>query len=467
MQKSLILSVRNEVRTLLRLALPLAGAQLVMCLAGLVDTLMAGHYSAADLAAVAVGYTAWIPINVFLVGLLMATTAFVAQSVGAGRQGEIPDLIHQGFRLALLFGLTGLVLLYLSPLFLTFTGLTPETQEITTGYLHAVAWGMPGVALNQLLRSYLEGLEHTRPVMVIQLLSLALNIPFNYVMIYGKLGLPALGGVGCGYATALIMWLAPLFMLAYIALNPELRHTSPFRRLSPLQRDTLYALLKVGTPIGCTLFFQFLAFTLITLLLTPSGNTVLGAHQIAFNLSTLPMVLASGIGIATSIRVGQAVGAGNHELARFRGQTGILTALCLAMGMALLIYGNRAWIAALYTSDIGVITLSCQLLPLVALYHVFDSLQVSTNAALRGYKDTRISMLIVLSSLWGVALPLGSVLALTSWLIPAKGAAGFWIALCLALLCTMLLVQRRFQKVSRCFQPHNNGMTPAKIAVID
>ncbi|WP_211829861.1 MATE family efflux transporter [Kistimonas asteriae] len=448
MHKSLI-SVRNEVRTLLRLALPLAAAQLVMCLAGLVDTLMAGHYSAADLAAVAVGYTTWIPINVFLVGLLMGTTAFVAQLVGAGRHSDIPDLIHQGLRLALLFGLPGLVLLYLSPALLAYTGLSLETQAIATGYLHAVAWGMPGVALNQLLRSYLEGQEHTRPVMMIQLLSLALNIPFNYVMIYGKLELPALGGVGCGYATALIMWLAPLFMLAYIALNAELRHTSPLRRLAPLQRDTLYALLKVGTPIGCTLFFQFLAFTLITLLLTPSGDTVLGAHQIAFNLSTLPMVLASGIGIATSIRVGQAVGANNRELARFRGQTGILTAFSVAIGMALLIYGNRTWIAALYTNDIGVITLACQLLPLVALYHVFDSLQVSTNAALRGYKDTRASMLIVLSSLWGIALPLGSVLALKNWLLPAQGAMGFWIALCIALFFTMFFVQRRFQKVSQ------------------
>ncbi|GFS13178.1 multidrug resistance protein MdtK [Elysia marginata] len=441
--------VWREARTLLRLALPLAAAQLVMCLAGLVDTLMAGHYSAADLAAVAVGFTVWIPINVFLVGLLMCMTAFVAHLVGAGQHSKIPDLIHQGFRLSLLFGVPELVLVHLSPPLLTYTGLNPETREIATGYLHAVAWGMPGVALNQLLRSYLEGLEHTRPVMMIQLLSLALNIPFNYVMIHGKLGLPALGGVGCGYATALIMWLAPLFMLAYIALNPELRHTSPLRRFAPLQRDTLYALLKVGTPIGCTLFFQFLAFTLITLLLTPSGDTVLGAHQIAFNLSTLPMVLASGIGIATSIRVGQAVGANNRELARFRGQTGILSALSVAIGMALLIYGNRAWLAALYTNDIGVITLAIQLLPLVALYHIFDSLQVSTNAALRGYKDTRTSMLTVLSSLWGIALPLGSVLALKNWLIPAQGAMGFWIALCIALSFTMLLVQRRYQKISQ------------------
>ncbi|WP_345195570.1 MATE family efflux transporter, partial [Kistimonas scapharcae] len=235
----------------------------------------------------------------------------------------------------------------------------------------------------------------------------------------------------------------------------------PFRGATRQSHRRVHLQNVVSTGLKHDLLFQFLAFTLITLLLTPSGDTVLGAHQIAFNLSTLPMGIISGIGIATSIRVGQAMGAGNRRQARFSAQTGILMTLSAAICIALMIYYNRAWITSLYTNDIRIIALASQLLPLVALFHIVDSLQGATNAALRGYKDTRTSMMIVLSSLWAIALPLGSVLALKDWLLPAQGPTGFWIALCIAQCFTLIFVQRRFLKISQ-----DEDIASASIATI-
>ncbi len=438
----------KEVRELFALALPLVGAQLVMCLAGFVDTLMAGHYSPVDLAAVAVGYTTWIPVNVFLVGLLIAKTAFVAQLVGADRHNEIPALVHQGLRLALIAGVIGMVLLYQTPWFLQFTSMSEQTRAIATDYIHAVAFGMPGVAINQVLRSYMEGQGYTRSVMVIQVLSLALNIPFNYAMIYGKYGFPELGGVGCGYATALIMWLAPVLMLVYIKCNRAFAKTTPFRALVATDLHKIRELIAVGVPIGSTLFLQFLVFTVITLLVTPFGDTVVGAHQIAFNFSTLPFVIPSAIGGALTIQVGKAVGAEMPGFARFRGHAGIIAGLVISLLCALVIWSLGGFIVRLYTDNSAIIVLAEKLVIFVALYHVLSSVQQVTASSLRGYKDTRSVMWIMILSLWGIALPLGYCLARTDLVVQAQGVMGFWIAIVLAFLVAAVLTQIRFHKVS-------------------
>ncbi len=437
-----------EVRALFALALPLMGAQLVMCLAGFVDTLMAGHYSAVDLAAVAVGYTSWIPVNVFLVGLLIAKTAFVAQLVGADRHHEIPHLVHQGFRLAVIAGTVGGFLLYQAPLLLHLTGMGEQTRDIATGYIHAVAWGMPGVALNQVLRSYMEGQGYTRSVMIIQVLSLALNIPFNYAMIYGKFGFPEMGGVGCGYATALIMWLAPVLMLVYIKCNRALHLTTPLRPLAKTDLKKIRELFAVGLPIGSTLFLQFLVFTAITLMVTPLGETVVGAHQIAFNFSTLPFVIPSAIGGALTIQVGKAVGADLHHFARFRGNVGIIVGMIISLFCAFIIWGCGRVIVRLYTDNSAIISLAEKLMLFVAVYHVLSGVQQITASSLRGYKDTRSVMWIMVLSLWGIALPLGYALARTNLLIPALGVTGFWIAIVLAFLVAAVMTQIRFHKVA-------------------
>ncbi|PJE79058.1 Multidrug resistance protein MdtK [invertebrate metagenome] len=438
----------KEVRALLALAIPLAGAQLVMCLAGFVDTLMASHYSTTDLAAVAIGYTTWIPINVFLIGLLIAKTAFVAQLVGAGQYRNIPALVHQGFRLALAAGCIGLILLYLSPCLLGYTGLNQQAQHIATGYLHAVAWGMPGVALNQVLRSYMEGQGRTRSVMIIQVLSLGLNIPFNYAMIYGKWGFPEMGGVGCGYATALIMWLAPIFMTIYIKCNHSLKQTTPLKKLTPIDFPHIRELVRVGLPVGCTLSLQFLVFTLITLLVTPLGEKVVGANQIAFNFSTLPFVIPSAIGGALTIQVGKAIGAGNRHHARIRGHIGMITGSGIALICALAIWSFSYFIVTLYTNDPIIIEQANNLMLFVAFYHILSSLQQITASSLRGYKDTRAVMFITVFSLWGIALPLGYCLARTNWLTSAMGISGFWLAIVLAFFIAVLLTQLRFYRIS-------------------
>lgn len=220
MSQSRLLIYAGEIRHLVRLALPILLAQVAQTAMTFVDTLMAGQVSAVDLAAVSIASSFWLPIILFSQGLLMAITPMVAQLNGARRTSEIPALISQGLWLSLLISPLALLLLYGSPWLLPWMDVAPALADKTAGYLHAIAWGLPAYLFYQVLRNYTEGLSFTAPTMFIGFIGLLLNIPVNYVLIYGKLGLPALGAVGCGVASALVFWAMALSMWWFVCRSP-------------------------------------------------------------------------------------------------------------------------------------------------------------------------------------------------------------------------------------------------------
>jgi len=197
--------VRVELRTLFALALPMMIAQLANTAMGFVDTLMAGRVSPADLAAVALGNSIWVPVFLLVTGVVLATTPNVAQHFGRDQHEQIGPLVRQALWMGLGVGTLFAVLMWNAEPVLHAMQVEPALIEPTMAYLRAVACGFPAVALYQVLRCFSDGLGHTRPSMVVGVLGLMLNIPLNYIFIYGKLGLPAMGGVGCGWATAMVM----------------------------------------------------------------------------------------------------------------------------------------------------------------------------------------------------------------------------------------------------------------------
>ncbi|KEI72113.1 MATE family efflux transporter [Endozoicomonas elysicola] len=424
--------ILREFRALLKLSLPLMGTYLVMSLAGFIDTLMAGQYSSVDLAGVAIAYTAWIPVNVFLVGLLMGKTAFISQLYGARKLRDIVAMGQQGLLLATGSGIVGLALLSVFSELLIYVDASNAVREIASGYLTFVALGMPGVALNQALRSYLEGQGYVRSVMVAQVLGLLINIPLNYALIYGRFGLPEMGGLGCGIATAVIMWLSPLFMVAYICFNKALKSTSPFCYALDLDLEKLKALVAIGLPIAVTLFCQFLVFMVITVLLASHGHVVVGAHQIVFNVSTLLMMVPSAIGGAVTIRAAYYIGAGHSSMGGFVSLVGLSISF-----MVMCVLGVGGWwarfsIVRLYTQDLAVIELAASLMGLVVIYLLLTVIQQLGAAALRAYRDAFSVMWIMLVSLWGIMLPLGYFLANMDFLGAPLGVKGFWLAMVVA-----------------------------------
>jgi len=437
--------VRTELRTLLALATPIIIAQLAYTAVGFVDTVMSGRYSARDLAAVALGNSIWVPVFLLMTGILLATTPKVAQRFGAGQHAEIGPLVRQALWLALAVGTLAGGLLWNAEFVLHLMKVDADLIEPTMGYLHGVAFGMPCVALFHVLRCYSDGLGRTRPAMVVGLLGLLANIPLNYVLIYGKLGLSPLGSTGCGWATALAMLFMLLGMLWWIRRAPAYAATTPLQRFEGPDWTLIKRLLGIGLPIGIAVFAESSIFAVIALLIGGLGATVVAGHQIALNFASLVFMIPYSIGMAATVRVGQALGRGDPREARFAAGVSIVTALAYACLSATCMLLMLEPIARIYSSAPEVIEVAVALIIYAALFQFSDAIQVTAAGALRGYQDTRATMILTLFAYWGIGLPVGYLLGLTDLLGAASGPAGLWQGLIVGLTCAALMLTLRLK----------------------
>jgi len=441
--------VRTELRTLLALATPIIIAQLAYTAVGFVDTVMSGRYSARDLAAVALGNSIWVPVFLLMTGILLATTPKVAQRFGAGQHAEIGPLVRQALWLALAVGALAGTLLWNAEFVLHLMKVDADLIAPTMGYLHGVAFGMPCVALFHVLRCYSDGLGRTRPAMVVGLLGLLANIPLNYVLIYGKLGLLPLGSTGCGWATALAMLFMLLGMLWWVRRAPTYAATTPLQRFDWPDWTLIKRLLGIGLPIGIAVFAESSIFAVIALLIGGLGATVVAGHQIALNFASLVFMIPYSIGMAATVRVGQALGREQPREARFAAGVSIATALAYACVSATCMLLMLEPIARIYSSAPEVIEVAVALIVYAALFQFSDAIQVTAAGALRGYQDTRATMILTLFAYWGIGLPVGYLLGLTDLLGAASGPAGLWQGLIVGLTCAALMLTLRLKSSAR------------------
>ena len=441
----------TESRHLARLATPILVAQVAQTAMTLVDTIMAGQVSATDLAAVAVASSFWLPIILFVQGLVMAMTPIIAQLNGARKQHDIPAAVFQGCWLGAIAILPTMMVLYYSPLLLVWMEVEPELALKTTGFLHAIMWGIPAYTFYQLLRNYTEGLSHTLPTMFIGFIGLMLNIPLNYIFINGKLGMPALGSVGCGVASALVFWAMFICMLIYVRYSHYYRQCRLFQHWVTPDWSKIGRIFKLGIPISLALFCEVTLFTLVALLLAPLGAQIVASHQIALNFSSLIFMLPLSLGFAVTIRVGHSIGEQEPAQARIATLTGLGVGLMLALGTALFTVLARSWIADQYSNDASVIALAAYLMLFAAVYQLSDTVQVVASSALRGYKDTKAIFFITMVAYWGLGLPTGIILGLTDWICPKMGPEGFWIGFIVGLSSAALLLGVRLSIIFRRF----------------
>lgn len=439
----------GELRMLMLLAWPIMIAQLAQNTMGFVDTLMAARAGTEDLAAIALGSSIWLPVFLALAGILMATTPLVAHQSGAGKDEESVVTFHQGLWIALVLGVIAFLLLRNADPLLDRLSLEASLQTKTREYLRAIAWGFPALLLLQVIRGYSEGFGKTQAVMKIALLGLMCNIPLNYIFIFGKLGLPAMGGVGCGWASAIVMWIMLLAGIVYIQWSSRFRLLKLWTQWQTPQRQQINAFLKLGLPIGFALLIETSMFSVIALLIAPLGEGVIAANQITFSFTGMIFMIPLSIAMALTIRVGQLRGAGQYSAARFAAFTGIQLTIAIALITCALILTQAPLIVRLFTDEAEIMALAVTLLGIAALFQFSDAIQVSTAGALRGYKDTSIPLLIAFLAFWIIGLPTGYLLALTDHLLPALGAAGFWYGLLIGLSTGAVLLLTRLHRVSR------------------
>ena len=441
--------VRTELRSLLILATPIIIAQLAHTAMGFVDTLMAGRVSQQDLAAVALGNSIWVPVFLLMTGILLATTPKVAQRFGAGEEADIGPLVRQALWLALAVGGSAAALLWNAEFILRTMNVDPALITPAMGYLRAVALGFPAVALYHVLRCFSDGLGHTRPAMVLGIIGLLLNIPANYIFIYGKFGLPAMGCVGCGWATALVMGFMLIGMLALVKWAPYYRSSALFTHFEWPQWTVIKRLLSIGVPIGIAVFAESSIFAVIALLIGGLGATVVAWHQIALNFSSMVFMIPYSLAMAATVRVGQALGRGQPREARFAAGVSMAAALGYACVSASLMFLLREQIAQIYTPDKTVIAVAATLIVYSALFQFSDAIQVTAAGALRGYQDTRITMLLTLFAYWGIGLPVGYALGLSYLFGEPSGPSGLWHGLVVVLTCAAAMLTVRLARSAR------------------
>jgi MATE family multidrug resistance protein len=442
-RQPLIQRTLTEWRTLAILGGPILIAQLAQMANGVIDTVMAGHASAEDLAAVGIGSSLWMPVFLFFMGLLGALQPIISGYNGARTFDRIMPATWQGLYIAA--GGSVIMILLLTNVFpvLNLMQLESNTARVTQGYLDAFAWGIPFMLVMMSLRGLTDGLGHTRVIMAFSVLGTLINLPLNYIFIYGKLGMPAMGGVGCGWATSISNTVAATALILYLNRSQAYRR---FHLLADWVKPNLAGIrevLRLGVPIGFTIFVEASLFSVIALFIAPLGPVTVAGHQIALNVVSLLFMLPLSIGMALTLRVSFLLGARTPDTARLIALSSLILAITVAFVFAVALFLLSEQIAALYTNDPEVRAVAVQLLVFAAIFQIADVIQVTCISALRGYKDTRVPMFIMLFSFWGVGLTLGWVLTFRDWLVPAMGAPGFWIGLTCGLATASVLLGTR------------------------
>jgi len=438
-----------EIRRTLHLAAPVIIGQLAVFSMNFVDTVMSGRLPNREiaLAALGIGGAVWSSMLMFVLGTLMVVQPSVAQLDGALKRREAAAQTRQALWIAIALAVPFFLLCYFSQPLLTAFDIDPAIIPTAAAYLRAMSWGAPGLCLVFLLRFFSEGTGHTRPTMLYGVAGALLNIPLNYVLMFGKLGVPAMGTVGVGYATSIVIWLQFLMLFFYIRSH---RHYEPFELMSHLERPQwgeIWGLLKVGVPIAVAIFVEGSLFVMAALLIGRLGPVPAAAHLIAINFAALVFMIPVGLSSAISIRVGNAVGRGDPVGARYAGIIGILIILGIqTVGAVVMLLFPEA-IVRLYTDDVVIAPLAVSLLFYAAVFQYPDGLQMVASGALRGFKDTRMPVVYMVISFWIVGLTLGYHLTFAR----GMGPAGMWIGMIAGLSVAAVLLLRRFNHTSKNF----------------
>ena len=441
-----VMPFKRHISQTVKLSLPLIISQITVVAMTFVDTVMAGRLGSTTLAAVAVGSSLWSSAILFVFGILMAIPSVVSAMDGANEQHKIAPFFRQTLWLALILGLifTGIILL-MDPLFALFDT-QPEVIPEAEAYLHALAWGVMPLSFFVAFRYLADGLSVTKTTMYVSFLGLLLNIPLNYILMFGKLGFPPMGAQGCGYATATVL---AIQMLAYITITHKHTIIGSYKIFSQLDRPDwaeIGQFFKLGFPVGMSMFAEVGFFSIITLLASSLATETVAAHQIALNFASLLFMVPLGLSMGITIRVGNAVGRNNPIDIKNAGFYGISLVLITQILAATITILFAAQIVGLYIDDDqSVSTIAIGLLFYAAIFQLSDGIQVAAAGALRGIKDMNFIMLSNIFSFW----VLGFV---TSWYLcfeQGLGAEGLWIGIIVGLTAAAFLNVVRFKFKSK------------------
>ncbi|GEN85718.1 MATE family efflux transporter [Oceanobacillus sp. FSL W8-0428] len=446
---------RQKIKLFIIIMLPILVTQVSMNLMNFFDTVMSGQASAVDLAGVAIGSSLWIPILTAVNGIVLAITPIIAQLIGAKEKKDIPQVIQQGIYLSIVLSCIILIagFFILDPV-LHLMSLEPDVHHVAKYYLVSLATGIMPLFIFHTVRSFMDGLGQTRASMIIILISLPINALLNYIFIFGKLGIPAFGGVGAGIATSITYWIVSIISLYMIHRVAPFTSYQIFQVRFKPQISYWLSQLKIGLPIGLAMFFETSIFSAVTIMMSVYDTNTIAAHQAAMNFAGLLYMLPLSVGMALTIAVGFEIGAKRFKDARSYTYLGITGGILIAVFTGIILFVFDGAVARLYHTNPEVITLTKQFILFAIFYQLADAIGAPIQGALRGYKDVNVTLVLALISYWLIGLPVGYLFAnYTDF-----DAFGYWIGIIVglsagaaALLFRLLYIQRKV-KVKQNYQ---------------
>ena len=427
------------------LAWPVFVGQVAVLGFSTVDTVLVARASATDLAALAIGSSAYISIFIGLMGAVLAVGPIAGQAYGAGRADEAGAQLHQAMWLALAISVPGCALLLFPQPFLALAQAPPEVEAQVRSYLAALAFALPPALLFTAFRGFNTAVSRPKIVMALQLGALALKVPLSAALVFG-VGLPglagrtpALGAAGCGIATAIVVTGQLLAAWALLQRDPFYLRFGLRGRMRRPHRASLSALARLGVPTGGAMMIETTGFTFMALFISRIGPLQVAGHQLAANIAALLFMVPLAIGYATSSLVAQRIGAGDRDDVRRLSWHGVQLAVAIAALLGLAVYLLRRPLLGLYTDDAQVIAAALPLLAWVGWFHLADAAQAIASFVLRAHRIALVPLVVHTVAVWGVGLGGGYALAFGAATPPAlRGASGFWSAAALGLLLSGL-----------------------------
>ena len=436
----------QEVRATLSLTLPLAGGLLSYTGMGLTDTILLGGLGRDALAAGGLAVAIFSTLTMVLHGFVASIGILVAHAQGGQKSENIPPILRAGFLLATLAAIPLMIVLWwIEPLLLAI-GEPPALAEAVAAYDRILMAGVLPSLWLAAQRSYLTAMHRPRVVMMISVIALLLNGFLNYGLMHGAWGLPEMGYLGSATATMLVLW--GMFAATTLVMGRDERHAAV---QGTLKRDVIGELAALGWPIAGTYAVEILMFTVGALMMGLLGPTALAAHQVAISVASTTFMVPLAASQAANVRVGYHMGAGLPAAARRAGHAAFLLGVGFMAIMAVIMLVAPYEIARLFNLDPGnatdaeVIAVVVRLLAISAAFQVFDGAQTIAAGALRGYKDTRVPLVLAGFGYWGVGFPVAWVLGFPMGL----GARGIWWGLAAGLAVTAFALGWRFSRLSR------------------
>jgi multidrug resistance protein, MATE family len=438
---------------MIALAAPVVLAELGWMTMGIVDALMVGRLSPEAIGAVGVGSSLFIGVVIFAMGLMLGLDALVSRAFGAGDLADCHRWLAHGVVLALaasppfmliLFGLSGALGRW---------GLTPTVLALSRPYLDALTWSVPPLLLYSAFRRYLQGMGVVRPIMIALATANVVNVLFNWILIFGHLGAPAMGVAGSAWATVFARVMMAALLLGVIVRRERGRRPGLFETPLRIERAWMRRLIGLGLPAAMQVTLEVGVFAVATVLAGRLPPAALAAHQIALNIASVTFMVPLGVASAGAVRVGQAIGRRDPAGAARSGWMAlVLGGGFMACSAAVLVLLPGLLIGA-FTTDARVLEVGVSLLMVAAIFQLFDGIQAVATGVLRGLGDTRTPMFWNLAGHWGVGLPLGYALCFTAGL----GVVGLWWGLSSGLIiCGIALLgawSRRIDTASALLAP--------------